>query len=282
MTTPIIVFSDFQKSMNTGNTSALLKARARELIEGVSALIEGKGGCNRRFDRYYDTRFYSSVRLDRGGAITDDGALLLDEDLTDLFGLVNNHDETVEESDYVLFPQEASAVNKDMIRLKNGLYWTGLSQVGLYNSIQVTGFWGYGGSFTRRAALTVAANETISTLTIDDSAPFEMGHMLRMGDELMLIDQEVSGLTIHVERGYNGSIPETHEIADGVYLFRADPVARRLANRICKWQSALDDNPLIALVTVGDGQEPIDLSAAPADVDKMIEALKRPDSIGAV
>lgn len=282
MTTPIIVFSDFQKAMNTGNTSNLLKARARELIEGVSALVESKGGCNRRFDRYYDTRYFSSLRYDRGGAITNDGYLLLDDDLSDVFGLINNHSIAVEESDYVLFPQETSAVNKTMIKLRNGLYWTGDPSLGFESAISVTGFWGFGGSFTRKASITADIDDSGLTLAVSDSAPFEMGHMLRMGDELMFIDQEVSGLNLHVERAYNGSIPETHDSGDGVYLFRADPIARRLVTRICKWQSALDDNPLIALVTIGDGQEPIDLSAAPKDVEGMINALLRPERIGSV
>jgi hypothetical protein len=125
MTTPIIVFSDFQKAMNTGNTSALLKARARELIECVSATIEAKNACARRFDRYYDTRYFNPANMANGGSIADGGYLVLDEDLTDLFGLVNNHSIAVEESDYALFPLESSAVNKTMIRLRNGLYWTG-------------------------------------------------------------------------------------------------------------------------------------------------------------
>lgn len=280
MTTPIIVFSDFQKAMNTGNSSALLKSRARELIEGVSSFIEAT--CGRRFDRYYATRSFSSAKNENGGSVSADGFLLLDDDLAEIGGLINNHTESVDPADYTLFPTDPTAPSKDMIKLKNNLVWLGNANIGIWEAVQVTGFWGYGGSFKRQCELTADIDDQGLTLTVDDTTGIELGHMLRMGDELLYVDREVTipGTSIHVERAYNGSLPEAHLTADGVYLFRADPTARRLANRICKWQSALDDNPLIALVTVGDAQEPIDLSAAPKDVEGMINLLIRPESVG--
>lgn len=281
MTTPIIWFSDYQKAANTGNTSAALKSRIRELIEGVSALIEAQ--TERRFDRYYDERFYDSRRVGLGGAISDDGMLMLDRDLDEILTLTNDHSVSVGESDYKLYPYEASAPYKTGVSLLNDLYFTSASYPARHAyAVGVAGFWGYGGKFNRKTTITADIDDSTQTIPVASTAGLEMGQMLRLGDELMLITDEVTTLNLTVERGYNDSPPASHASAAGVYLFRADPIARRLALRVAKWQSELDDNPLVSTVTVGDFEQALDLTAAPSDVVGMIEVLTRSESIGAV
>lgn len=281
MTTPIIWFSDYQKSIHTGNVADAMKARIRELIEGVSALIEAQTG--RRFDRYYDVRYFDSRRVGRGGAVSDEGMLLLDNELGEILTLTNDHSVAVGDSDYVLYPYETSAPYKTQIGLLNGLYWNSLSDPTRYaNAVGVAGFWGYGGKFTRKTTITASIDDATETIPVASNTGLEMGQLIRMGDELMLITAEVTTLNLTVERGYNFSPPAGHDNAAGVYVFRADPIARRLALRIAKWQSALDDSPLVGTVTVGDFEQAIDLTAAPSDVAGMIEVLTRPESIGAV
>lgn len=282
MATPIIWFSDYQKAaVNTALASAAYKARVRELIDGVSALIEAEAG--RRFDRYYDQYFYDSRRVSLGGAIAESGYLMLDHELGEILSLTNDHSVIVGESDYVLYPYETSAPYKTEIGLLNDLYFSSASYPDRHgNAVAVAGFWGYGGKFTRKTTITAGINDTTETIPVASNTGLEMGQLIRMGDELMLITDEVTGLNVTVERGCNNSPPEAHDSAAGVYLFRADPVARRLALRLCKWQSELDDNPLVSTVTIGDFEQALDLAAMPSDAKAMLDVLTRSESIGDV
>ena len=279
MTTPIIWLSDMLRAVGTtkapANVNATQKDALREFALSMSESIQLQTA--RRFDPYYETRFYAPYSTEDGGDIAPGGYLMLDEDLWQVSQVINNHTTVIDPADYALFPLESSAQIKDMIRLKNALYWTGNNTVDNFDAIQITGLWGgKGGSFKVKTTLTADVTDSAGTIAVASNTGLEAGQLLKIGSELVLILADPTTNTISIERAYNGSEAVSHANGDPVYLFRAGDLVRRLCGRIIKWQVALDDNPLIALVTIGDTQEPIDLSNAPKDVSDMMEILTRP------
>lgn len=281
MTTPIVWFSDVQRAINSRNETEAVKFSIRELIVTVSALVEAE--CNRRFDPYYATYYYNPARRDRGGDVAEGGYLLLERDLLTVTQIINDSTVEITAGNYALFPLETDAPAKNMIKLKNSYFWHGTSTVDNFDAIHITGFWGgYGGRFQNKTTITAAVNDSQSTIPVDNFTGLEAGAVLKIDSELMQITSDPTTKTVYVERAYNGTEAVTHAINAPVYLWRAGELVRRLVTRIVKWQAALDDNPLIALVTIGDSAEPIDISSAPSDVQGMISLLTQPDSIRGV
>lgn len=285
MTTPIIWVSDYLRAIaseeNPETVDDSLIENARELILGVSELIEDE--TDRQFSPYYGTRFFSPRLNEYGGDVTADGYLLLDDDLLAVTQLINNSTDVVSSDDFALFPLGTMYPSKDMIRLKNNLYWSGLSTIDNFDSVQVSGLWGgKGGKFKRKTSLTAGTDDIQETISVASFSGLEWGQVLKVGDELMLVTETPETSSVPVERAYNGSEAASHTSADPVYLYRAGDLVRRVAMRIVKWQDALDDNPLIATVTVGAEQELVNLSAVPDDVTGMLANLTRAQRIRGV
>lgn len=278
MVTPIILFSDYKDAANTTNTGAALKTRIRELIDNVSQLVQDE--TNRRFDHRYETVYHDSRLNDRGGDVSEDGLLILRDDLINVDTLINDHTVTVSPQDYALLPLEQSADCKVFIKLRNRLVWRS-STVDTFDAIQVSGWWGYGGSWRPQTSLSGDVTDSGAVLTVAAHAGLEKGQLIRIGGEYMLITADPTSSAVSVERGYNGTEATAHSIGATLFVFRAHPTARRLVNRICRWQSGLDDSPLYGTVTIGDFEQPVNLSAMPQDVKAMIESLTRPLPIGA-
>lgn len=286
MTTPIITYTDYRRSADSDNVSDYSKDDVRELIEQVSALVELE--TDRRFDRRLEARDFDARQETDGGNINSDGFLILDDDLISPLDVINNHTVTVDADNYSLLPNDPSAIYRYGIRLRRPGYWAWDATLDSFDAIQVYGFWGYGGEFrlkTTVATLMDDADGTV-TLSVASNTGLEYGQMLQVGTgaslEYMLIVGEVESNNLLVQRAYNGTEPVQHDIAQPVYLFRADPVVRRVVTRIMKWQSELDDSPLLATVQIGDTEQAVNLSAAPDDVQKTLERLSRKQSIGKV
>lgn len=283
MTTPIITFSDYARTVGTDTVDPDAKERIRELIEAASESVELE--TNRRFDRRFEARDYNARNETDGGDIANDGYLVLGDDLITAVDLFNNHTESVAAEDYALFPQESSAPAKWGVKLRGTGYWTWDASLDSFDAIQVYGVWGYGGSFALKTTVATQMDDVDSTtaLVVSSFEPFEVGQMIQVGVgdtlEYMLVAADPTTSTLLVQRAYNGTTPVIHPVNDPVYVFRAAPIVRRLVTRVVRWMEHLDDSPDGDVIVIGDGEQVVNLSLAPDDVKKTLERLKRSDRI---
>ncbi len=283
MTTPIITFSDYARTVGTLNEETETKERIRELIEAASVSVEVD--TNRRYDRRFEARDYDALRDSLGGDISEDGYLILDDDLISVVDLFNNHTDTVAAEDYALFPQESSAPAKWGVKLRGDNYWEWDTSLDSFDAIQVYGTWGYGGKFALKSTVATQMNDSPGTtaLIVAGFEPFEMGQMIQVGTgdtlEYMLVAADPTTTTLLVERAYNGTTPVVHPVNDPVYVFRADPLIRRIVTRLVRWMDNLDDSPDGDVIVVGDSEQVVNLSIAPDDVKQGLARFRRSDRI---
>ncbi len=273
--TDYALFSDVQLAMNTQNDDPEFKSQIRDLIAGASRWIDLCTG--RRFDHRQDGYYFDTRAQDRGGAVNG-SKLILPYDLISASQVLNNETDVLPLDAYSLYPYEDSALYKTMVELSEGYTWQYRGIAG--KGARVTGVWGYGGRWIQLTTLSGDINAITGTIPLTSGDGFEARQIARIDSEYIEMQSDEAPFT--GERGVNGSTPAAHTAGTPVYVFDPDPLVKRLTVRIVKWQSALDDNPLIATVTVGDFQEPLDLTRAPVDVQDLMAALTKPDEIGAV
>lgn len=248
-----------------------------DLLAGASSLIESQ--CDRRFDHRIETINHDARQQASGGDVVG-RALVLRDDLLSVTEIVNNG-VTLAPSDYLLIPQGNRAPCKTLIQLTQTYSaWT-WADSRPYDAIGVTGIWGYGGRW--KLAGTLTASLGAGDLAITASAPtaLENRGVIRIDDEYLTIDEYVTANPLTVERAVNGSAAAAHSNGAAIYKFIPDALVTRLCLRLARWLNALSESPLVGVVSVGDYEQPIDLTAIPQDAKGMIDLLKRKESIGA-
>lgn len=92
--------------------------------------------------------------------------------------------------------------------------------------VEVRGTWGYNTDYANawEAITTITAdvlNTTDTTITVDSASAISPGALLRINDEFMGVTA-VSGVTVSVKRGVNGSTAATHASGASVDVYAVD------------------------------------------------------------
>lgn len=263
MITPLLLLSDYNARFKAGSGeyTTAQNAAYRDIIVQASEQLQAE--CGRRFDERIETRYYSAVPVRYSGDI--DGAnLWLDDDLKSVTTIVNGDGTTIS-TGYTLMPRRPE-YSYTHIRLDpyGTVYWTA-NTLDPYESIAITGVWGYGGEWVSLTTLTEELADDATTAAIADSNIYEIGMMLKIGTEYLLVTT-VDSDAITVTRAQNGSTAATHASATAVYYWRAMPSVRQLVLRLMAWRLQQDKSPLVGQVVAGDFQFPVNVATMPQDV----------------
>ncbi|MFA5836177.1 MAG: hypothetical protein WC837_04390 [Bellilinea sp.] len=256
--------------------------RLIDFIDWAARLVEWWKG--RRYDVRLETRLYNTPTA--GGsmfgvydasllAAASNRVLRLDEDLLEIVEIKNGDGIVLLPAEYVLEP--ANEYPKTRVRLRSGEIWLE-SDDGPEQAITLTGWWGYHDRYAdawrtvgavQDAPLTAGATQ----VTLLDVSERETGELLRIEDELMLVEA-VDDLTkkLTVERGINGTTAVQHAQATPIKRFRPSGTIEQICVRLVKWRYAQKDvDSFDQSYVVGSGVVSTP-SSIPADVARILGA----------
>lgn len=247
--------------LELGLTSTTYDTRLKRLIERASAHLER--AARRVFIPVTETRAFD-VPEDTGDS------LHLDRDLLSLAALSDGGG-ALALSDVVLYP--LNAVRKREIAPGPGVSW----EAGTTDqaAISVTGQWGYSTDLDATGATLAAAvtTTTATTITVSDGSLIETGWCLLIDSEQLFVTG-ISGATVTVLRGNNGTTAATHSNAAPVYRYvpAVEQAAVVLATLWYHWQDAGG----VQSKTIGDySVRYVDGWPIPDVVDQIVQQVKR-------
>lgn len=184
--------------------------RARLITMGYSASFIFAQLCRRTF-----IPFDAALSHDW----TAEKHLRLEDDLLSLTSAVDNGG-ALTGGEYVLKPNNRYPYTG--IQLLNGREWE--HGANRESAITITGTWGYHPNPSVMWANTTTLSAAIAsagatTIAVTSAANFELLMYIKVGSEYMLITG-ISGTTLTVERGVNGSTATTHLISVVVYRYQ--------------------------------------------------------------
>lgn len=244
-------------------------AKLIRILEAVSRQIDQH--CERRFYTETRTRVYTarSARY-----VRVDDLLSVTSLKTDLVGL-RTYELAWSTSDYDLDPANAAYESPPQPYSKIAMSPWGAYcfPAGLPRGVQVTGTWGYFQAISRLTATASAIGTTTTTsVTVSAGAEFGVGQTLLIDAEQLYVSA-VSGTTLTVERGVNGTTPATHGAASPIDVYTYPVI-----NEACLYQAALDRlggaNPG-GLAGGGDFEQPIRAGGLHPFVKRMLEPFCR-------
>jgi hypothetical protein len=287
MTHTLVLLSEYERRMNTETSDkdpepTVPPQRRRELIAAASAAFTTEAD-ERRFDRFYDTRYFTPFSMENGGDLLNAYELILDADLQTVDVLTNGDGTTVTSDQYKLWPYNVT--EKSIVRLNpNGTaVWEGPTTDDYGGSISLAGFYGYGGSFASTGDTIQDSPLTANATTIDvtDGDNFEVEMMLSIanatsGNTEYVRVTSISTNTLTVTRGYNGTTAEEQAQNTVLDYFVADDLVREKVIRLTSWMIDQHKSPLFGLVSIGDIGIPVVVDTMPADVRATAQQLRRP------
>lgn len=267
--THYITFTQAKQRLKTSSDDSGLALRIRDLIGEASRFLDSETG--RRFDWYYDTGVYDSIRAERGGVV-DGTRFWVRRDLIQ-FDVVKRDSVTIDNAELVLYPRWGDAPAYDAIEhLDEKFTWLAYIDGSPRNALTVNGIWGYGGRW-EQSAITATVDDSALTITTSGTGHgLEQESIIRLGDEFLRVTADSETTTVAVERGYNGSTASAHTDAT-IEIFQADDRVKRVVGRMVSWFSALQANPMYGTQTVGDISFPVDLTSFPKDIRHSITQL---------
>jgi hypothetical protein len=183
------------------------------MIENTSRLIDEVTG--RWFYPKIQTRLHDTPALYE---------LRLDADLLEATTVTNGDTTTVTAAEYTTMPLNDSPIWALRLKPSASISWSASTAGDYAGAVSVAGIWGYHTSYRLawRLLTTISAaiaTTTVTTFTATAGTQFSSGQIVKVDSEFMLVTG-VSGVTITVERGWNGSTAATHLISAAVYVFR--------------------------------------------------------------
>lgn len=264
MVTPLILLSELKGVVNAKWTDTDAAANVRRVIEAASAWLQM--ACDRRFDEYLATVVYDAVPIDAGDVNGFD-LLLGQRDLRAVTSI--SLEGAAITSGYSLRPRNADALGINAYRvIRLDPYgtqtWMGASDP--WEAIEITGTWGYGGTWVATGA-TLNGNITsgAATLTASSGAPFEIAQTLKIDSEYLRVT-DVSGTTITVTRGVNGSTAAAHTSTTAIYEWSAEALVKAQVERLTLWKLQQQQSPLAGQAVIGDMSFPVANDGVPKDV----------------
>lgn len=188
-----------------GITTTDQDAALGRAIERASRWLES--ATSRVFSPQYGARSFDAP----------DGPLLWLHDDLDTAAAVVDGSGTLAATSYVLYPYNSRP--KAAIELVDGTSWTfGVTRRA---AITVTGWWGYPASLEAVGTLALALAAGATSLTL---AGCQVGWTLRIDDELLFVSA-VSGSTVTVKRGQEGTTDAAHLLGASIQRVVVDAAA---------------------------------------------------------
>lgn len=192
-------------------------------IKQASAWFENE--TKRAFVPFRQTRVFDAL-----GEHISARCLDVDADLLDIIMLTNGDGTTIANSAYVLRPSSGTPKYRIELKSSSGLVWT--YSDGYEEAISVDGWWGYHENYAQAwqtvdaLASALDASGTLAVISDPDGLD-EFGFGPRVGtldyiriDSEMLLVTAITGSTLTVRRGVNGSTAGTHAQSSDVDAYR--------------------------------------------------------------
>jgi len=264
MVTPLILLSELKGVVNAKWTDTDAAANVRRVIEAASAWLTQ--ACERRFDEYLAAQVYDAVPVPAGDVNGYD--LLLGRRELRTLTSIGIEDAAIT-TGYSLRPRNADVLGNNAYRvIRLDVYgsqtWTAVSDP--WEAIEITGTWGYGGSWVLTGA-TLGANMAIDATTFTSSSGtlVEIGQTLKIDSEYLRIT-DVSGTTVTVLRAINGSTAAAHTSGTVIYEWSAEPLVKAQIERLVLWKLQQQQSPLAGQVVIADMSFPVSNDGVPKDV----------------
>lgn len=272
--TPLALLSELKSVQNVKTTEASAVGNLRTLLDRVSHTLQQY--CQRRFDIYQETKYFCSLPILRGGD-TNGVYLLVDRcDLLEVQSVTNGDGSIVQTT---ALPRASGMHHLYKLRSDSGIAWAS-GILGPEDAIQVAGLWGYPGEWRSLSTISIAiVNGTDTSITVASGAVFEIGMLIRIDSEYLLITEVNSGV-LTVQRGYNGTTAAAHIISTPVYRFIPDLLVTATALRLAQWRIKQAETPLFNTVVLGDFQLTAVISKLPEDLQGDIKVLRKTPVIG--
>ena len=248
-----------------------------------TALLQLLNATSRQLEKWCGMDFYvkEETRYFEGTA----GTLYLDDLLsivTESFKLDFDGDgtfeETLETTDYILYP--LNSFPKTRIKINPTGSYAHFAR-GVIKGVEIDGKWGYGDGESATpyedsgddlaAAIT---SLTATTFTVDTGGNFAIGQTIKIDDEQMYISG-ISGNTITVKRGVNGTDAATHLISITIYIYKyPEPIFEACMMQAMRWWKRKDS----AFSDMMGGAELgtiVMFKGLDADVKLIVEAYKK-------
>jgi hypothetical protein len=273
--TPLLLKSEYEARANNEFTIG-------NLLPGIIAASDFiQRICGRRFDERIDTRKYTALSQDDGGALSDPYTLQLDDDLRSVttlavnlpFGASSISSGTALTS-YSLSENQGEVgtgiVTYNKIRLDLQGATTFLPTVSdPTDSIWVLGKWGYGGQWVQAGTVASSYTAGATTLVVNSVQYTEQGSVLKVGSQYFYVD--LAGSTsLTVSPAYNGSTAANASTNDIVYFWQPLPLIRDIVMRLVQWRVEQIKAPLANSVAIGDFSYPVSTDGLPKDLQLMI------------
>ena len=183
------------------------------MIENTSRLIDEVTG--RWFYPRVQTRLHNTPALYE---------LLLDADLLEATTVTNGDTTVVTSAQYTTMPLNDSPVWALRLKSSASISWRASVAGDFAGAVSVSGVWGYHTSYNLAWRLLTTLSAAIATTTATTfsatvGTQFSSGQIVKVDSEFMLV-VGVSGVTVTVERGWNGSTAATHLNGASVYVFK--------------------------------------------------------------
>lgn len=226
--------------METSDTSS--NARLRSALEAATAAIERAAG--RSF-------IPQQATLAHDVQLNDLREIALRADLLTLEALLNGDGQALDLAQVLHLP--------GALRLTGGAYFT-YDETPL-RAVQVTGLWGThddwahafrdSGDSVQDALNATATSFYVSSAegadTLRITPRFQVGHLLRIGDELLwLLALDAGTNTLYVQRGAQGTMPSEHEAGTPIAIYQPPRAVHRLCLRWAAWLYREPDSAALA------------------------------------
>lgn len=243
--------------------------------------------CARRGDVRLETRYYDYpikqasqmgvydvetwVQQMNAAGMLSQGRLLLDDDLLELVSVTNGDGNALPTTELV--PEPANIYPKHILRIKRGssYSWEPGTNGDREQVIAVTGWWGYNPDYTGAWINTdavgndpLAANGT--SITVAASSRFQVGQMIKIESELILITALASSTSLTVTRGVNGTTAVAHVKNTVIYLYNAFGNYALAAMRLTAWRYRQKDANVFEKTTSFETGTTIIPAAIPEDI----------------
>lgn len=240
------------------------------LLEAASRYIDSQTG--RKFYPSVDVSYYDTP---------EHPVLDLDDDLLEVITLINGDGVEIPATDYTLLLYNRTPHYAIRLRNASPSFWTGREN-GFEAAIELTAIVGYHERYYQQgwrtgSTLSGALNNSNLSFSVVSGAGFESGQIIRVDNELMIIDSvNINAITV-LMRGDNGSSAAAHDAGKPVQIWQTQSEVRQATLEIANmyYHRRFGDNLSAAVSTITTGGVVI----TPRDVTEtaaaIIKRLKR-------
>jgi len=288
--TPLILPSFYVRITNENNGS-LTNINSNRLENIQWAILASSNFLTRecglrRFDEWREEREFTCLDERVGGDLLNPFTLQLDTDVRDLTQVKNGNGDVISLNNILLMQPNrdlGGVIDVRQIRIKQfkGIFWFSAG-VDPYNAIKVDATWGYGGQWvdttTALGSAVLPANTSIiatngSALEQTMVLKVTSSSALNMGSIEYMYANNISGGTVSVNRGYNGSTPLNFDGGEELFYWQADIGIQQLVNRLTQFYFEQIKSPVMGQVVMGDLSYPVNVNGLPADLFKSVKDL---------